>query len=428
MENKNLRNSLGLFTGAMGVQLADMARGVFTGKGDAWLPNSWAEKYKNIKNASTANWWKSAPTQAARLALRAGSVPAVGAGAYLGTNAIMDSQWGDEHGIGRNDFKEYGGNIFNAANSVGDFLIDNAKSAGTIAKDLYNKDLPFGLSNLDAQVTNAAQAFAGTQLGQIETNEQKEWMKNHILNSMANTGSYSGGVDYRDYDPGKGTKTLPDTSNGLGTQYGYLSPQAAYQNTLGRGSFTVPQGGGQVQWTPESTKWDGLGNNAVGNIVDAGGLLALSPLAKKSAGGPIRDDNMQYYTPDITITDEDAKKKFGGATLNQVAQAGAWDNQLRSSQVPSMADHYIDKNRNSWQEQSQPTGTSATALAQIQANISAAATKEKLLNKKQSIAPIDRTKKTTAASGMMSSGPPRRSSRRGRKKPAKTNFGRRYGL
>ena len=179
---------------------------------------------------------------------------------------------------------------------------------------------------------------------------------------MANTGSYSGGVDYRDYDPGKGTKTLPDISNGLGTQYGYLSPQAAYQNTLGRGSFTVPQGGGQVQWTPESTKWDGLGNNAIGNIVDAGGLLALSPLANKSAGGPIRDDNMQYYTPDITITDADARKKFGGATLNQVAQAGAWDIQLRSSQVPSMADHYIDKNRNSWQGQSQLENLNITAL------------------------------------------------------------------
>ena len=47
-----------------------MARGVVTGKGDAWLPNWAAEKYKNIKNASTSNWWKTKPTGAAKLGMR----------------------------------------------------------------------------------------------------------------------------------------------------------------------------------------------------------------------------------------------------------------------------------------------------------------------------------------------------------------------
>ena len=72
-----------------------------------------------------------------------------------------------------------------------------------------------------------------------------------------------------------------------------------------------------------------------------------------------------------------------------------------------------------------PVGTSATALSQIQANIEAAKMKEE----SPTGGSINQTKKTTASPvGMMSSGPPRRSSRAGRKKPAKTSYGRRYGL
>lgn len=74
---------------------------------------------------------------------------------------------------------------------------------------------------------------------------------------------------------------------------------------------------------------------------------------------------------------------------------------------------------------SKPVGTSATALSQIQANIEAAKMKEE----SPTGGSINQTKKTTASPvGMMSSGPPRRSSRAGRKKPAKTSYGRRYGL
>ena len=81
------------------------------------------------------------------------------------------------------------------------------------------------------------------------------------------------------------------------------------------------------------------------------------------------------------------------------------------------------------QPTSTPVGTSATALAQIQANIEAAKMKEESPNGGS----INQTKKTTATSGMMSSGgPPRRGSMRGRKKtvtkPSKSSYGRRYGL
>ena len=116
-----------LAAGASAAQAADMARGIMTGKGQSWLPNNLASSAKGIPNASTASWWKSgklpfglrgtfmgaAPTTGATLGLAG----LAGTAGFMGANAVMDSNWADNIGIGRNDFKGYGSSLFNLINS-----------------------------------------------------------------------------------------------------------------------------------------------------------------------------------------------------------------------------------------------------------------------------------------------------------------------
>ena len=116
-----------LAAGASAAQAADMARGIMTGKGQSWLPNNLASSAKGIPNASTASWWKSgklpfglkgtfmgaAPTTGATLGLAG----LAGTAGFMGANAVMDSNWADNIGLGRNDFKGYGSNLFDFVNS-----------------------------------------------------------------------------------------------------------------------------------------------------------------------------------------------------------------------------------------------------------------------------------------------------------------------
>ena len=149
-----------LAAGASAVQAADMARGVFTGKGQSWMPNWAAEKFKGIKNASGSNWWKSgklpfglrgtfmgaAPTTGATLGLAG----IAGTAGFMGANALMDSQWGDEHGLGRNDFKGYGSNLYNLFNQPspditalgGPRAKGNIFNKGTIDASEFKKPTP----------------------------------------------------------------------------------------------------------------------------------------------------------------------------------------------------------------------------------------------------------------------------------------------
>lgn len=116
-----------LAAGASAAQAADMARGVITGKGQSWLPNKLASSAKGIPNPSTASWWKSgkvpfglrgtfmgaAPTTGATLGLAG----LAGTAGFMGANAFMDTNFADNIGLGRNDFKDYGSNLFDFVNS-----------------------------------------------------------------------------------------------------------------------------------------------------------------------------------------------------------------------------------------------------------------------------------------------------------------------
>jgi hypothetical protein len=307
--------------------------------------------------------------------------------------------------------------------ATNNFLIDAAQSAGNIANNIFNK-----AGNFASQGLQYSNAFIGNDAGLMETPEMKDYLKNLMLNRIRESGNLSGNeLGYSDYDP-KSTWSGPP--NSLSTSTGLFSPNAAYQNTLGSGSFNVPEQGGYAQWKPSSTVYDfsqSLADKAGGfnpfNVINRGGLRDI---LIKDSKGTYKDgtSSLQHMIPNVEITPEEIQEIFGGGGMLHKGE-GIQDR----PEINSLNLNKAKAQATSTQPISQPTGTSATALAQIQANISAAATKEKLLNKKQSIAPIDRTKKTTAASGMMSSGgPPRRSSRAGRKKPAKTSYGRRYGL
>ena len=184
------------------------------------------------------------------------------------------------------------------------------------------------LGNAASPVLQFVNALAGTDSGQIETPEQREYLKNIILNRIRETGNLSGNeLGHSDYDP-KATWTHPDS---LRTSDGLFSPAFAYQNTLGAAGFDVPEQGGRVNWKPSGTVYDFPQNLAdlwggfnVFNVINRGGLKDILIKDSKGnykigtdlSGNPLKGkSSLQHYTPDINITPEDIFNIFSGGGM-----------------------------------------------------------------------------------------------------------------
>ena len=171
-----------------------------------------------------------------------------------------------------------------------------ATTPGAIqGRELANKP-----GNFLAQFLQGVNSYTGIDTGQIETQEQRRYLKNIILNRIRETGNLSGNeLGYSDYDP----KSQWSTFNSIPTSTGLFSPNAAYQNTLGAGGFSVPETGGSVDFNKSGTVYDFNRNDLGFGIVNQGGL-AKQPL--------------QHYTPDINITPKDIFNIFGGGAMMRV--------------------------------------------------------------------------------------------------------------
>lgn len=278
------------------------------------------------------------------------------------------------------------------------FLIDNAKSAGRIASDSARNaggmltdgiNKVGGVFNTMIPPITLAKNFMGFE-GTPETRSQQAWMKEKLLQKIANSGNLTGGIDYLDYGSTTAKNPSGDWTGGM------FGPEFAYGNTLGKADYSVPKDGGQVEWTggaeynfPKGTL-GGPAGDLVANIVNSGGLSQMT------SGEPLN------YTPNINISKEEITK----ALLPSMN-----DTQLRQGQVlpkPPLS----------------PVPPAYVPPKATPQQIKQTTQKDNQLQNK-----------TPKPTGMMSSGPSRRSSRRGRKKPTvsagppnRSRIGGRYGL
>ena len=158
------------------------------------------------------------------------------------------------------------------------------------------------IGNASAPILQLVNSITGVDTGQIETASQRNYLKNVILNRIRETGNLSdnelGYSDYSSDNNWSGPPVNPFTKSGM------FSPNFAYQNTLGASGFSVPEGGGSVDFKDSGTVYDfGTMKGGVFDIINQGGL-AKNPL--------------QHYTPNINITAEDIFDIFGGGAMMRV--------------------------------------------------------------------------------------------------------------
>ena len=184
------------------------------------------------------------------------------------------------------------------------------------------------LENISPYVSTILGAALGIDQNSPESIEQQKWMKSFILDEIRQNklipvddtdstmlnreGMLKGFVDYTDYDSSNTDPKKP-AKNSLGipvTKHGFNSPETAYQNTLGRGTFYIDPAGGPVEWKPESTVYNF--NNpskivfkALADLVNAGGLFGI--LKERITGDP---PELQHSIPSIEISREDLNKAF----------------------------------------------------------------------------------------------------------------------
>ena len=157
------------------------------------------------------------------------------------------------------------------------------------------------IAHATAPFLQVVNSITGVDTGQIETAQQRNYLKNVILNRIRETGNLTDNeLGYSDYDP----KAQWSTFNSFPTSTGLLSPNAAYQNTLGATGFSVPETGGSVDFKDSGTLYDfGSMSGGIWDVINQGGL-AKNPL--------------QHYTPNINITPEDIFDIFGGGAMMRV--------------------------------------------------------------------------------------------------------------
>ena len=302
-----------------------------------------------------------------------------------------------------------------------DFLIDGAKNFGQIASDaaknifdgMTKNNIPLNkVGNLATQGMMLGKGLLGADAGQIETYEQKEYLKNIMMNRMRETGETRGNqIGYTDYDPAA-TWSDPNTQGkglgqGLNAGAGYSSPNAAYQNTLGAAGFSVPETGGQANFDKSGTLFDFKGNTYGLRSINTGGLFGTK----------------QSYTPEINITPAEIQDIFGGAKMLHKGE-GVQDNpDLNSLNLEKLKrEKEIERQNQILADQSRrQQGQVRNELPPPRPTVT-----------KKPPPPRPTPRKSV---GMMSSGPKRRSSRGVRRKPTvsagppnRSRIGGRYGL
>ena len=314
-----------------------------------------------------------------------------------------------------------------------DYLIDGAQSAGTIAQNIFDgmtkKNIPLNkVGNLATQGMMLGKGLLGADAGQIETYEQKEYLKNIMMNRMRETGETRGNqIGYTDYDP-LATWSAPNTQGkglgqGLNAGAGYSSPNAAYQNTLGAGGFSVPETGGQANFDKSGTLFDFKSNTYGFRDVNKGGLFGTK----------------QSYTPEIDISAADIQDIFGGAKmLHKGEDVGAFKGmpdkttgEYLNADNTDINSLNLDKLRKK-REVEQQNQILADQSRRQQGQVKNELPPPRPTVTKKPPPPRPTPKKSV---GMMSSGPKRRSSRGVRRKPTvsagppnRSRIGGRYGL
>lgn len=301
------------------------------------------------------------------------------------------------------------------------FLIDGAKNFGQIASDasrnifdgMTKNNIPLNkVGNLATQGMMLGKGLLGADAGQIETYEQKEYLKNIMMNRMRETGETRGNqIGYTDYDPAA-TWSDPNTQGKgflqeLNAGAGYSSPNAAYQNTLGAAGFSVPETGGQANFDKSGTLFDFKGNTYGLRNINTGGLFGTK----------------QSYTPEINITPADIQDIFGGAKMLHKGE-GVQDNpDLNSLNLEKLKREKEIKRQNQIlaDQSRRQQGQVRNELPPPRPTVT-----------KKPPPPRPTPRKSV---GMMSSGPKRRSSRGVRRKPTvsagppnRSRIGGRYGL
>lgn len=286
-----------------------------------------------------------------------------------------------------------------------DYLIDGAQSAGTIAQNIFDgmtkNNIPLNKAgNFGSQFMMLGKGLLGADAGQIETYEQKEYLKNIMMNRMRETGETRGNqIGYTDYDPAASWSDPNTQGKGflqeLNAGAGYSSPNAAYQNTLGAAGFNVPETGGQANFDKSGTLFDFTGNTYGLRNINKGGLFGTK----------------QSYTPEINITPTDIQDVFGGGKLVHKGEGIQDRPEINSLNLDRL------KQERKAKEQSQIL---ADQSRRQQGQIS-----------KPPLAVVTpQTPQAPKQVGMMTSGPKRRSSRGGRKKavakPSRSNYSRKY--
>lgn len=288
------------------------------------------------------------------------------------------------------------------------FLIDGVKSFGQIASDsarnifdgMTKNNIPLNkVGNMATQGMMLGKGLLGVDAGQIETYEQKEYLKNIMMNRMKETGETRGNqIGYTDYDPAA-TWSNPNTQGkglgqGLNAGAGYSSPNAAYQNTLGAAGFSVPETGGRANFDKSGTLFDFKSNTYGLKSINTGGLFGTK----------------QSYTPEIDITPEDIQDIFGGGKMVHKGE-GVQDN----TDINSLNLDKLKKER----EVKKQNQIIADQTRRQQGQVSTPVAKQPI----EIVSPPPKT-------GMMSSGPPRRSSKGSRRKavakPSRSNYSRKY--
>ena len=305
------------------------------------------------------------------------------------------------------------------------FLIDGAKSFGQIASDsarnifdgMTKNNIPLNkVGNLATQGMMLGKGLLGADAGQIETYEQKEYLKNIMMNRMRETGETRGNqIGYTDYDP-LATWSDPNTQGKgflqeLNAGAGYSSPNAAYQNTLGAAGFNVPETGGQANFDKSGTLFDFTGNTYGLRNINKGGLFGTK----------------QSYTPEINISAADIQDIFGGAKmLHKGEDVGAFKGMpdkttgeylnADNTEINSLNLDKLKKKREVEKQNQILADQSRRQQGQISKPPLAVVTPQ--------------TPQVPKQAGMMTSGPSRRSSRGGRKKavakPSRSNYSRKY--
>jgi len=297
------------------------------------------------------------------------------------------------------------------------FLIDGAKSFGQIASDsaqnIFNgvtrdNSLLNKVGNAGAFGLMASNAILGADLGQIETYEQKDYLKKLATNRIKETGNLSGNeLGYSDYD--KNAQWSTPNWNGLWSTNNVFTPNAAYANTLGATGFNVSETGGPVEFT--GTEFDFKRNNGMFGLINSGGILNQDYGNNFPNYKPEKGKVTQNYSPEMNITPKEIQDIFGGGKLVHKGEGVQDRPEINSLNLDRL------KQERKAKEQSQIL---ADQSRRQQGQIS-----------KPPLAVVTpQTPQVPKQAGMMSSGPSRRSSRGGRKKavakPSRSNYSRKY--